>query len=467
MKNPPPRSQVAPAFLVFLAVALAALPCPSAAEEPAEGLRRTIDNIVLTGSELGPLQGKSVDALRLLAYEGGSLVPIPYQIDEKDPEGVYVFRTSDPAARDDDAGRLDANDELAFMAKDMGGRLPPELFDRYGILFVIEATDPVDGRKGWCYVGPAARFPDRSPVDYVTYDPAGDRILARAYHLGFSEEAPISYADTTVTAAGGGNGARLNERVLTRLQAKVLRMFKIMRSEADFRSSRKGYIDGRVRVIKRVGNSMRQVFGIYGPEVVVDYTFYYSHWIMPSIIDLPVDVGKFVSKLSLRAGTAWTQASRGMVFYTKYIPPGVAVIDGHMSEQEKNMDLRLDIDHIWHLYTGALNHTGQGSILFRILMDKNLQKSLVAKTYFCDRYDDPDYEDDPVTEKQYKLFFEGSYVWSGMEKLSKGRYYLTSWASVMPDYAHPGDENRYLDVLDRPLRLALQPAEPTAVSGAE
>ena len=317
--------------------------------------------------------------------------------------------------------------------------------------------NPVDGSKGWCYVAIKEDFPDRSPVDYVTYEPNQDLMITRNYRIGFSKEAPIAYGDTTVTKEGGGNNTRINERVITRMKATFLKFFKLVRSEEDFRSSRKGYIDGPVRIIKRVGNSMRQVFGMYGPEVVVDYTFYYSHWIMPSIIDLPVDVNKFVSSLSLRAGTDWPQGATGMVFYTKYIPAGIAVIDGHMSEAEKTMDLRLDIDQIWHCYTGAITGSGQGSILFRILMDDNLRNTLTAETYYYDKFFDPDYEEDPFSKDEYKRFFEGSYKWKGMETLPKGRYYLTSWATIMPDYKKSGDEQNYLNILDRPLLIKVLP----------
>jgi len=177
---------------------------------------------------------------------------------------------------------------------------------------------------------------------------------------------------------------------------------------------------------------------------------------MPSVIDLPVDVGKFVSRMSLRAGSDWTPEASGMVFYTKYIPAGIAVIDGHMSEVEKNMDLRLDIRNIWHCYTGAITGSGQGSFLFRMVMDEKLLDIIQAETYYDDKFYDPDYRKDPVTEEEYKRFFQGAYVWKGIEEVSKGRYDLTSWAAVMPDYKEPGDEQRYLDILDASLEVKVR-----------
>ncbi len=419
-------------------------------------MTREIDPIVLTFQKFPSLLGTPVKSFRIVALKQDGLKPIPFQIDERDVNGVYIFRTSHPDIQDKDKGKINKKDELAIMARDLGNRLPDSEVSERKLLVEIEVTNPADGSKGWCYVATEKGFPRLSPMDYVIYDPIEDSISTSNYRIIFSKIAPISYGNTTVTPEGGGNNVRINERVVTRLKASFLRFFKLSRSEKDFRSNRIGYIDGPVRIIKRVGNSMRQVFGMYGPEVVIDYTFYYSTWIMPNIIDLPVDVKKFVSSLSLRGGTDWTKEATGMVFYTKYIPPGIAVIDGHMSEAEKNMDLRLDIDHIWHLYTGALNNTGQGSILYRIIMDEALQKTIQAETYFYDKFYDKDYEEDPFSKDEYKRFFEGSYLWKGMENLPKGSYSLQSWSTIMPDYKKVGDEEKYLNILDKPLQVVIR-----------
>ncbi len=424
--------------------------------ESKKSLSRTVDYVVLTGKELPGVVGTTIEHIRVFAYRDGRPYPVPFQIDERDQKGSYVFRTSHPETRDEDNGMFDANDELVFMCKDAGDRIPEGAKPTEGLFQEISMMDPVDHGVAWCYVTTRNIYPEMSSVDYVQYDPHNDAIYAQNYYVDFSKRAPNSYADTTVTPAGGGNGTRLNDRVIIRLEASaVFNLVRIRRSEEDFKSTRKGYIDGPVRVIKRVGNSIRQIFGIYGPEIEVDYTFYFSNWIMPSVIDLPVDVGKYLSQFHFRGGTHWTSAAKGMVFYTKYIPPGTAVIDGHMSEAEQQMDLRLDIGHIWHCYTGAINGTGLGSILFRILMDEFLLKTLQVKTYYYDKADDPDFVDDPITRDEYKRFFEGSYVWMGMEKLPKGRYNITSWATIMPDYTRAGDEQRYLNVLDRPLEVTV------------
>ena len=90
-------------------------------------------------------------------------------------------------------------------------------------------------------------------------------------------------------------------------------------------------------------------------------------------------------------------------------------------------------------------------------MDDFLVKTLDVETYYNDRFKDSDYEDDQITKNEYKRFFEGSYQWLGMEKLPKGKYYLKSWAATMSDYRQPGDENKYLDIVDKPLNVTVSP----------
>jgi len=246
------------------------------AESQVQRSGRDIEVLEVLAKDLPPLLGRPVDSIRLMVTSSNHLIPIPFQIDERGADGAYLFRTSHPDLEDEDHGHFDLNDEFVFMARDLGDRLPDERISDKHLLAEMEVTDPLDGSRGWCYVTTREFSPGLSSKDYVVYDPRADRILTRNYRIGFSKEAPISYSDTTVTTQGGGNNTRINERVITRMKATFLRVFKLTRNEKDFRSKRKGYIDGPVRIIKRVGNSMRHVFGIYGPEVVVDYTFYFS-----------------------------------------------------------------------------------------------------------------------------------------------------------------------------------------------
>ena len=45
----------------------------------------------------------------------------------------------------------------------------------------IAISDPVDGTSGWAYLFAFADKAPRSSADYVTYDPAAEKVTAREY----------------------------------------------------------------------------------------------------------------------------------------------------------------------------------------------------------------------------------------------------------------------------------------------
>ncbi|MFN2167999.1 MAG: hypothetical protein ACK2U9_17290, partial [Anaerolineae bacterium] len=81
--------------------------------------------------------------------QGGTWSQIPFQVDEVDASGAYVSNED---------GLLDGNDEVVFMAKDLGGQTTGAPSSSGGqplasIWYTIEVSDPlVAGAKGWAYV---------------------------------------------------------------------------------------------------------------------------------------------------------------------------------------------------------------------------------------------------------------------------------------------------------------------------
>lgn len=75
-------------------------------------LKRIDDPVVVLGEKLKPLLGTNLKRLTLMAWTGQGLEPIPFQVDEKTPEGKYAFNKGPKAEKDTDP-LLDSNDELA------------------------------------------------------------------------------------------------------------------------------------------------------------------------------------------------------------------------------------------------------------------------------------------------------------------------------------------------------------------
>jgi hypothetical protein len=134
------------ALCVIIALALST---PVRADGGAKTLQRLADPVILEGSELSMLSGKEIDNIRVYAFHGHRPVAIPYQIDQRDSTGCWVWSVvyrqsyridydsgSAPIIREpetagtgtyddqDPKGKalLDANDVAVFMADDLGDR---------------------------------------------------------------------------------------------------------------------------------------------------------------------------------------------------------------------------------------------------------------------------------------------------------------------------------------------------------
>jgi len=165
------------ALACLLACCAALGSAPAGAE--AAPLDRPDDPIVLTGSDVAALQGIAPSDLVAFRWQG-SWDQIPVQVDERrlidindaygagytcsgnslcytrPPFGVTYVNYTDPKTwigPDTDA-TVDANDEIALMAKDAGARLtgapyPPGVAGR---AVEVKITDPLDGGEGYAYL---------------------------------------------------------------------------------------------------------------------------------------------------------------------------------------------------------------------------------------------------------------------------------------------------------------------------
>jgi hypothetical protein len=147
---------------------------------------RALDPVSVKGDRFPGFDGAPINDLFMYALEGGNWQQVPFQIDEIDASGVYT--TGD--------GLLDANDELVFMARDLGeeaaagewlGDADAQAHDRYQ----VRVANPLNpSEEGWVYLHRSATL---SPAfdDYVDWDGGNSRIVASTYVVGY---APASHA---------------------------------------------------------------------------------------------------------------------------------------------------------------------------------------------------------------------------------------------------------------------------------
>ena len=186
-------------------------------------ISHTADPIIVKGTKLQAVLGLRIENIGLFAVQNNKLVPIPYQIDQRDSFDRIVLPQG-PSKGIDDLPEFDENDELVFMVKDSGPQADPTMAPADSTMIIeLTLTDPVNGQKGWVYVVAFGKLAPRSKIDYVRYDPGKNMIFAKNYTMGFSTKAPIAIGHLSLTKAGGGNGVNQADRLKIRFYAKAMK----------------------------------------------------------------------------------------------------------------------------------------------------------------------------------------------------------------------------------------------------
>lgn len=230
--------------------------------------------IVLKGDAMPKLEGAQESHLEVLAIHRGRIAPIPFQVDEVLPSGLYALPDGPEPLSDDSPGILDGDDEVAMMLSDLGERvetadeadLPPSSLQ-------IEATDPVTGERRYAYIASVGN-PRRSPASYVSYDPALDRVDGAGYQMTFRGDFPVGLA---LRNSDGALSPNLITGTQVRVAARVLMFFTMHFGASGVRNRVLAWHAGPIRVIRRVSHSVKLLFGIRSPSVVSSEIFYRNY----------------------------------------------------------------------------------------------------------------------------------------------------------------------------------------------
>jgi hypothetical protein len=144
---------------------------------------RNYDPVIFNGADVPLLGGKNIAEIYAYRYSSGVWEQIPFQIDEVNPDGDYA--TED--------GVLDLNDELVFMAKDLGDAAGAAdwISDdeaRNTIRYQLTITNPLNtGEVGYVYLYHSSAL---TPIhgDYVAWDAISETINAESYILGLKPD---------------------------------------------------------------------------------------------------------------------------------------------------------------------------------------------------------------------------------------------------------------------------------------
>ena len=432
-------------------------------------LKRTVDPVVTDSSDFGRLLGKEIGKLRLFAENGGKLETIPFQIDEISPDGEYLFQVQNKHGAwkkverkigKDGAGILTEKDELVFIARDSGGRVPREGWPTpEGV--EIEIIDHLDGGKGYVYLFYFDSPPPLSPKNYVDYRPEGELTITEEYGFGFSD--PKHPAVFNIVAFVN---AMKDQKPLDRLMAngildrfklkvQITFFFKMLRmnwDENDAHAYPVAYIDGPVRVIELVDYSMDLILGIPSPKLRRTLFNYPGRTVIPNELFIPFRPSIFISQASALAAFDFRSRASGAIVYNALMPNGVRV-NGHMEPEEielasKKFTLTKDFPN-WIAYVGDF-----GGVLGRLRMNDRMWKEFKylesKKTFWYSVHYIDDKNLKEGNEDEPGRYGEFGWQIQGVADVRRGHYVIDMILFAAKDFKK-GDEQKYLNVDDSPL----------------
>jgi hypothetical protein len=439
------------AIALWVIMALA----PGAHAQAAGGgktLRRHADSVILEGSGLPMLSGKDIDNIRVYVFHGGTPVPIPYQIDQRDSTGCWVWsvayrqsyqldydlgnapiirrpETAGSGTFDDQDPKgkalLDANDMVVFMADDLGDRgsrvhaaLHADQVEE------IEITDPADGARAWAYI---AWYPDsppaRSPTRYMQYNAREHLVRSPMYDFHFSDQHTAVIHDLRV------NGIPIIDRI--RINGEITLDLPFTDSTINFTEEEihgytEGYIVGPVRIIRRNIAHLSLASGLLNTSEVTCDHFYYARY-----AEIPVC-------LSIR----FPVKQVSMTLTTDYRnPPFHNLFMGQTHEPPPGKDRPRALEtHVRELGTEWIAFDSHAaSIISLMVVPDRIEGQASVQPCLCENVSEP-----PQARASVGTPTEAGFLITSTTECPRGEHVLYGTFLISARPYQPGDENAAL-----------------------
>jgi len=425
------------------------LSIPSLLKAGQKSIDRIHDPVVLECKDFDPLFGTPVKKLSLMAKHNDKWIAVPFQVDQKKPDGAYAFSRGPEASADPDPD-LDANDELAFMVMDTGDQAagdtmhwPPGV----QAAVEVEVSDPKNNTKGWVYLMSFSADPPRSDKDYIEakIDEANNYRSFVSYEYKMGGPADHIYPDMMAvrTLPNGDAGKDVVERF--KITGKITLLGGIS-FEVDFgemtKAEMKGVIDGPVRVLV-LADAYIEFAGFFkvrtqGFQLI---SYYANHAIWPMSMDVPVSDLGLIRNITIYGYIDLNDNVYGSQFLNEANPYNTdVVLDGSMSAAEKNLDRESEIS--W-----AAGFGPQGALIVRLFMKPKLPGLKQITYYIDDKIAENPYSDEPgMSAAGYEL--QGFKIDPDRPTAISYTYYY-QLSSLNPEQV-----TRILDILDNPLKVA-------------
>jgi hypothetical protein len=392
-------------------------------------LERLHDPIVLTTAALGRLADSHTAAWRLYRLDAGRPVPIPFQFDPVDAHG-------DVAVDAPGEFTLDANDQLVFMARDIGDRAPEGWWLAGGdAVLEIEITEPTHAGQGWAYlVHFADHAPAPSPEQYVTYDRATNRARSAFYEVEYAPRHNF-FTGLRILPAAGGDGRNLLQQ--TRMLGRPTFRLLLAKLTLGFTEQNSivavdGVRAGPVRAVRRVQLSVD--LGRYFPELPngTIHTYHYlTSYTTPSRMGIPWLPLKTLRSFTFEQVAQFRPEAMPMRYWDG------ANREGIPTTGSGQRPLTSDVDHDWWVHSGEA-----GTMLHAFVIPPEWRAWGITRGTVLRRGEDG---------------LAAGYSLLNMTQLRRGGSYDLLMADiVLPGPYVPGDEDQAMAMLRAPLRTEVR-----------
>ncbi len=413
------RKRLLVLFVALTLIALSVVPAGqaiagvAAQASQAKTLDRDLEPVIVEGRRVPALIDTPIEDLFVYTFNGNSLSgQIPVQVDEVTAGGSYK------AVGD---GQLDLEDEIVFMAADLGDK-PADMTELYTLpisatWYEIEVADPLSPtQKGWAYLVHSDTLTHISK-DYVDYNDSNKRIIANQYSLDFATT-HIGFEDLTLI----GSGMDILDRTKLRVTSALGTLTEVDLGPPDEHVLVK---DGRVRVIL-----WRRANALGLASLTNTYLAY------ASLVHSFGDVESSLTVSKVRMSVDLSSAASGATFYNANTPGGVTIDGSPDAVVATSLSNWAQISHTTGRLIQVSNPTPAGG---------------TQKNYYCDDNSTGTTECDGTP----RTGANGSYGDAGVliEGNVNPSFTIQSWLFVLPP-ADGGQDNVgaiYKDYVSHPL----------------
>lgn len=391
--------------------------------------------LVISARDTPDLLGAGVRQMTVLSCEGSAMRPIPFQVDEINPDGRYVnVGGQSLLAPDEKPGLFDDNDEIALMIRDLGTRCNASQLARLrGDVHEIEVSAPYLTGPAFAYVLVSEHGLAPS-TGYVRYDPRTHTISSAAQTFSYIPDRPFLFTDFRSSEFIGRENQDILDRLKVRGLAKAIGgAISVEVTENDIDAKLQSVRVGAVRIIRELYVDFKPLPAFTIPAIVT-----FIHYDRMMGVDVRIDMTNraraFVSEMNVSITLDYTDLT-GTRLATAINPEGY-LVDGRMVEREREIQLKKE--EPWYFLTGRGFHQV-------VVIDLEEGFPVLPTAIFIDGRD----KLRPPEEVPGGMP-EAGYAFLGWEGLEAKRYRFSAHVATFPGFPEGGGGGAYRSIHVKP-----------------